>query len=1212
MAESSPAWLQVEEEDNPYDCGKVDRIIRFSPQLDLPPAYSSNTIQEDVILELAGSFQTQLMALYPDRETPLLAPHNEAGSRKFISTFIRPTTLALGPRYFDLKPLSTFLAHYVRFNPHPQPESITAPNPSSGPFPTIAQSPSTTLAWQTGDAVDLAILLCSALSGAGFAAYVVIGYASVAVAKADVSGRPAPSALVGALLGAHTHPAAPTRKVYNHDDLVARCIASETSARVLQQDPCTGTVSARPPSSRRLRGMVASPSARPVASPFTDPSSPTSPTNPLAASVSSAVAAAAPLTDTVGDGSGDDGPSNPYQIVPPKAPPPAYARPAVAIPRAEPKDTNVDALDTVATDAPPPPPLMRPHAWVMIPPGGPREVRRCLYVEPTTGDVIALPSTMRNAAKDGPAVADEAALRDALRVAFGAADAAHAVVDGDPEGALRALGGATAEMYGAVELVFNADGAWVYVGPDAPPSVAAATEAAVRDVIISDTPAGDGADGVGGLAGASGASGVGGYEWGSTSASGNVGAVVAADGADPSSPTGALDGSTGGPPVRGDDDDDTAGSPTNSLHDATATSAVGGVNVPPSSDGVRRHSILLPPPPPPGARGSAALDIVVEAALCAARRIPPVHIDVSDPAVWESALVTDVARQRRPHPSKAAFVVGPDGAADGGTPVAASGLVGRGVATQVVKTGELGNRVPMLPRPWTQRAALPTSAVVQCYVGGQTTLRYSDFTVTLHTYNTTPDLCVLRATDNMSSDEHALFGPREDRLVRRSVYAATSTTKEWFAPGRRRDGGLESLKLHVYTPGVTREFWFHVDARLDGLILRKELLAPATVGNKRGGKGGDAKVKVHEYFHGRTDRLLFRSSKYSVNGPKDFPVKVSVRFDRDPSAAAHNDIEWIHYVLPGTPTGHATVLFQHAPDSISRPTHTYKRTQTVDVVQHPFLPEPSPAALVARMRSLFANEKDLLADLREADLDAAAMLRTRAHEEARVAPMYAVYLPLVDPSVITKESTEPTDAGADRDKDPFGRYVQQVIAARTTSAPTEALTRDEALAVYNAVTVDFRRRSQRRAQIMAKRLEDERAALARRQAAFQRAHDADAVQETEAFNAFVEKAVWRIHLVGPWLCLCAMCVVAVRVPLHSGHPLFPHYIPPPYMLSLFIARVLCRRPLCAPPCIAVHRRVAYRPPRGRGAGAAVQARAATARRSPHRHVARGGQGVNIR
>jgi len=431
------------------------------------------------------------------------------------------------------------------------------------------------------------------------------------------------------------------------------------------------------------------------------------------------------------------------------------------------------------------------------------------------------------------------------------------------------------------------------------------------------------------------------------------------------------------------------------------------------------------------------------------------------------------------------------------------------------RPGLRGDRVPTLPRPWVQRLELPTSAALQCYVGGSRTFNYRDYTVTMHTYGSTSDLCVLRATDTATQDDHVWYGPREDRLVRRSSYAVSNSVLEWFTPGRRREGALESLRLHAYTPASSREFWFYVDGRLDGLILRKEVLSASTaVPSRKGGRVADVRLKTKEYFHGRSDRLVYRSAKYSTGGARDTPLKVSVRYSRNPAVPSHEDVEWIKYVGPGTTSGHVAVLFHHAPQSISRPSHVYKRTQTVDVVHDPFLPEPTPAMLVARMKELFISEKAVLSDLRDADVDAAAILRTRAQEDAQVTASYSIFAPLVDPAAITRATEEDRAKDAkDRARDPFARFIQQVIAARTVASADEALTRDEALAVYNAAVVDFKRRSQRRAQIMAKRLEDERAALQRRQVAFQRAQDTDAAQETDAFHAFVEKAVWKIHLV---------------------------------------------------------------------------------------------------
>ena len=108
----------------------------------------------------------------------MLAPKNECGKKKFICTTIRPTKLPYTELY-DYQGCAKFVASYLEY------EELVEPNklPEYIPSPANVLDPK----WQTGDAFDFAIVLCSLLIGTGYDAYVVYGTAPKEITTRDES-----------------------------------------------------------------------------------------------------------------------------------------------------------------------------------------------------------------------------------------------------------------------------------------------------------------------------------------------------------------------------------------------------------------------------------------------------------------------------------------------------------------------------------------------------------------------------------------------------------------------------------------------------------------------------------------------------------------------------------------------------------------------------------------------------------------------------------------------------------------------------------------------------------------------------------------------------------------------------------------------------------------------------------------------------------------
>ena len=145
-----------------------NRIIGISPK-------------EFKMLEYVNNFRSQFVELYPRRRPLMLDPPNECGVRKFICTTVRPSKLAYSELY-NLDSCCEFVATYLEY------ERLESPIL----YPESIPSPYSIMDWQGGDCFDLAITLCSLLTGVGFDAYVCVGYAPQHITNYDQSVQVCP------------------------------------------------------------------------------------------------------------------------------------------------------------------------------------------------------------------------------------------------------------------------------------------------------------------------------------------------------------------------------------------------------------------------------------------------------------------------------------------------------------------------------------------------------------------------------------------------------------------------------------------------------------------------------------------------------------------------------------------------------------------------------------------------------------------------------------------------------------------------------------------------------------------------------------------------------------------------------------------------------------------------------------------------------------
>lgn len=132
-------------------------------------------------LQQVDEFLIQFYKDNPYRMRIYLTAENENGTRYFLSSYIRPTVLNLIETHtVDLAAefVSNLCNHQILYDFFGFPRCITTAN--------------FTVQSQIGDCFDLSVLLCTILTGIGYDAYVIIGYANREVTLNDLRYRPCP------------------------------------------------------------------------------------------------------------------------------------------------------------------------------------------------------------------------------------------------------------------------------------------------------------------------------------------------------------------------------------------------------------------------------------------------------------------------------------------------------------------------------------------------------------------------------------------------------------------------------------------------------------------------------------------------------------------------------------------------------------------------------------------------------------------------------------------------------------------------------------------------------------------------------------------------------------------------------------------------------------------------------------------------------------
>ena len=161
------------------------------------------------------------------------------------------------------------------------------------------------------------------------------------------------------------------------------------------------------------------------------------------------------------------------------------------------------------------------------------------------------------------------------------------------------------------------------------------------------------------------------------------------------------------------------------------------------------------------------------------------------------------------------------------------------------------------------------------------------------------------------------------------------------------------------------------------------------------------------------------------------------------------------------------------------------------------------SSVVAHPQRLLVAEKEFVNSVREIEKEIKAMVTTRVKEEqsiSLVTPYYDV--------VRVKMEEEDDDGDKDEEKvehDYLSPFLPVVIGGRSLKKSEAMETREKCLKALKDRLIE-------RANIIQARHDEETAALAKRQANFQRDRDQMSAQEEEDYERACEESMFRIHI----------------------------------------------------------------------------------------------------
>ena len=348
------------------------------------------------------------------------------------------------------------------------------------------------------------------------------------------------------------------------------------------------------------------------------------------------------------------------------------------------------------------------------------------------------------------------------------------------------------------------------------------------------------------------------------------------------------------------------------------------------------------------------------------------------------------------------------------------------------------------------------------------------------------------------------FTRRKDKLRQRVTLSLEQTTIELFD-----EGSSFGLKKLVTKKDEYRLFEFHHGARLDGLLKREEVI------NK----------KISEFFKERDDHLIYRSVTYDDADLEEFEdadiailnldpekqaeknetsslpfLKMTEKFSRRSDIPAGEDVYKRTYFVAAD---QIRLNFHFGEDRITASSRLYTKEGLTHITEVDTLKEkPTGSALLEEYQRLLLSERECSQAIRDVEREIRSILDSRMKEEQNI----ILTVPYYDVTRIKKEESDEEKQEEEQvEHDFLSAFLPSTINIRH-------LTRTECFAVRDKCLKALKDRLIERANIIQARHDEETAALAKRQANFQRDRDQMSQEEEEEYEKACEESMFRIHI----------------------------------------------------------------------------------------------------
>ncbi|KAK3273495.1 hypothetical protein CYMTET_18285 [Cymbomonas tetramitiformis] len=355
------------------------------------------------------------------------------------------------------------------------------------------------------------------------------------------------------------------------------------------------------------------------------------------------------------------------------------------------------------------------------------------------------------------------------------------------------------------------------------------------------------------------------------------------------------------------------------------------------------------------------------------------------------------------------------------------------------------------------------------------------------------------------SECREVYARRKDKLRERWIFPLDDTVTEYFDPG-----SSFGLKEMTTVKSKRRLMHFYESARLDGLVTREEEFGLKTV----------------EHFNSRDDRLVYRSVTYEPLQAKPAtppPAVAPTGKAKRPKKKNEEPLQPIRkmtekYTVDKTQKPDKSVAkrtfyvsgdqirldFHYGKDKITASSRHYTKEGLSHITQvDPLEEKPRDAVLLEEWQKLVIAEKECTQAVRDVERETKDLILSRGKEEQNI----SLVTPYYDVVRVKQEESddESNDVEEKVEHDYLSPFMPPVIGGRK-------LSRQEAMDVREKCLKALKDRLIERANIIQARHDEETAALAKRQANFQRDRDQMTRAEEEEYERAREESIFRIHI----------------------------------------------------------------------------------------------------